>query len=650
MNLKRKGIQITLIAIATVASILTLIIHSLSGFFQIYFILSTPAFLWYLVAGACFIPLGAMMIGKTGNLKMALVTFCITAVTYIVTSNLALILLSLAIIMIDWCFIKYIKNRPLRIVLSSIPMTFCLVALYAFDMKLGTLSYEGGIVVAAMFIVVLLENTIFTYMMGAVSRKLEQSDKKLADNMIRKHSVNVKIMVLINVACGIIVLLFGYFSYRALKAQVAENANNNNLLLQGVIAENLTESVEAIVAGEDGIMDQIGTIVADSVKGIPLNLPTYILIARQDENDNFADLGYFAIERADDQDILYEATWIPSEASLDSVFMYTYVPEDYRILVRAVTAQKISEKQADVLMDVIGALIVVFVFVNLVAQELVYITLVKPINQLAEVASGFEYGTQEQVEQSKQTLLDLDINSGDEVESLYMVLNTTMTSMADYITDIKEASRKVSLMQHNVITTMADIIESRDENTGGHVKRTAVYVNMIANKLREKGKYPEILTDKYIENMVVAAPLHDMGKIHVPDAILNKNGRLDDDEFSIMQLHAKIGKELLEHASDQLGTFEYLDVALKMAGSHHEWWNGKGYPEKISGEAIPLCARIMAVADVFDALVSKRCYKEGMPSEKAFSIIEEESGTHFDPVVAQAFLDCKEQIIEYLEK
>ncbi len=650
MNLKRKGIQITLIAIATLASILTLIIHSLSGLFQIYFIFSTPAFLWYLIAGACFIPLGATMIGKTGNLKMALVTFCITGVGYIVASNLALILLSLAIVLIDWCCAKHIHNRPLRIVLSSIPMTICATMLYYFDLSLYALSRDKGIISAAMFIVILLENTIFTYLMEAVARKLEHSDKKLADSMIRKRSVNVKIMLLINVACSIIVLLFGYFSYRALKAQVAENAGNNNLLLQGVIADNLTESVDAIVAGEDGVMDQIAPIVADSINGVPISLPTYILIARQDENDNIADLGYFTIDRTEGHDILYEATWVPSEVKLDNVFLYTYVPGDYRILVRAVTAQKISEKQADVLKDVIGALIVVFVFVNLVAQELVYITLVKPINQLAEVASGFEYGTQEQVQQSKQTLLNLDIHSGDEVESLYTVLNTTMTSMADYITDIKEASRKVSLMQHNVITTMADIIESRDENTGGHVKRTAVYVNMIANKLREEGKYPEILTDKYIENMVVAAPLHDMGKIHVPDAILNKNGRLDDDEFSIMQLHAKIGKELLEHASDQLGTFEYLDVALKMAGSHHEWWNGKGYPEKISGEAIPLCARIMAVADVFDALVSKRCYKEGMPSEKAFSIIEEESGTHFDPVVAQAFLDCKEQIIEYLKK
>ena len=137
--------------------------------------------------------------------------------------------------------------------------------------------------------------------------------------------------------------------------------------------------------------------------------------------------------------------------------------------------------------------------------------------------------------------------------------------------------------------------------------------------------------------MVVAAPLHDIGKIHIPDAVLNKPGRLTEEEFEIMKTHTTAGEELLTHAKEELGESGYLNMAVEMAAYHHEWWNGKGYPYGISGEEIPLCARIMAVADVFDALTSKRCYKSAMPLEKAYAIIREESGTYFDPTVVDAF-------------
>ncbi len=137
--------------------------------------------------------------------------------------------------------------------------------------------------------------------------------------------------------------------------------------------------------------------------------------------------------------------------------------------------------------------------------------------------------------------------------------------------------------------------------------------------------------------MVVAAPLHDIGKIHIPDAVLNKPGRLTEEEFEIMKTHTTAGEELLTHAKEELGESGYLNMTVEMAAYHHEWWNGKGYPYGISGEEIPLCARIMAVADVFDALTSKRCYKSAMPLEKAYAIIREESGTYFDPTVVDAF-------------
>lgn len=204
--------------------------------------------------------------------------------------------------------------------------------------------------------------------------------------------------------------------------------------------------------------------------------------------------------------------------------------------------------------------------------------------------------------------------------------------------------RQFSEMQFNIITMMADIVENRDDNTGGHIKRTAKYVKIIADELKKRGEYSDVLTDKYISDMIVAAPLHDIGKIHISDTILNKPGRLTDEEFEIMKTHTTAGEKLLIHAKDELGESSYLDMAIEMAAYHHEWWNGKGYPYNIKENEIPLCARIMAVADVFDALTAKRCYKNAMPMEKAVSIIREETGTHFDPIVSEAFLSAVDKI------
>jgi HD-GYP domain-containing protein (c-di-GMP phosphodiesterase class II) len=232
---------------------------------------------------------------------------------------------------------------------------------------------------------------------------------------------------------------------------------------------------------------------------------------------------------------------------------------------------------------------------------------------------------------------------------------TAMVMTIAVIVLIMEESRrayyheKVSDMQFHIITMMADIVESRDENTGGHIKRTAIYVEIIAKELLAHGIFPEVLNKQYIEDMVVAAPLHDIGKIHIPDTILNKPGKLTPEEFEIMKSHTIAGRNLLSHAKEELGDIEYLDLALDMAAYHHEWWNGSGYPEGRSGEEIPLCARIMAVADVFDALTSKRCYKSAMPLEKAYSIIREESGTHFDERVVDAFFEVTNKIETVLE-
>lgn len=210
--------------------------------------------------------------------------------------------------------------------------------------------------------------------------------------------------------------------------------------------------------------------------------------------------------------------------------------------------------------------------------------------------------------------------------------------------------KKNNLLQKSLILTMADLVENRDENTGGHIHRTSKYVEIIARKLQADKKYPEILTETYIDNMIIAAPLHDVGKIHIPDAILNKAGKLDEDEFATMKTHALKGREIIDKVEGNTGDMDYLNIARDMAEYHHERMDGKGYPHGIKGDEIPLCAKIMAVADVFDALSSKRCYKEAMPLEKAFAIIKEETGSHFDVEIANAFMACRDEIEQIVKE
>lgn len=209
---------------------------------------------------------------------------------------------------------------------------------------------------------------------------------------------------------------------------------------------------------------------------------------------------------------------------------------------------------------------------------------------------------------------------------------------------LEEHQQKVMDMQSNVIIGMANLIESRDGETGGHVKRTTQYVALIAGELVKEGLYTDILTDEYIENLCKAAPMHDVGKIKVSDAILLKPGKLTEEEFAKIKVHTSEGGKIIYDTMGGVEDQEYLKIAHDVATYHHEKWNGKGYPEGLSGEEIPLCARIMAVADVFDALVSERCYKKPFPLDQAFGIIEQDSGSHFDPVVGKAFLTIRKQV------
>lgn len=211
---------------------------------------------------------------------------------------------------------------------------------------------------------------------------------------------------------------------------------------------------------------------------------------------------------------------------------------------------------------------------------------------------------------------------------------------------LKTKTRLIEHMQNKIILSFANIIENRDDSTGQHVKRTSEFVKAIVYAMKEKGYYADILTKQYIDNIYQSAPLHDIGKVAISDTILCKPGRLTAEEFEIMKTHTTEGGRILNETLTGIEGENYLVMARDMAMYHHEKWNGTGYPKGLSGKDIPLCARIMAVADVFDALISKRCYKESMPIEKAFEIIEESKGIHFEPCIVEAFLSIKYQITE----
>lgn len=209
-------------------------------------------------------------------------------------------------------------------------------------------------------------------------------------------------------------------------------------------------------------------------------------------------------------------------------------------------------------------------------------------------------------------------------------------------------NRKMLSIQENAIIGMADLIENRDQDTGEHVKRTSRYVELLARAAQREGYCRQLLSDDYVELLVKAAPLHDIGKIAVSDTILQKPGKLTAEEFEAMKEHTAAGGRIVAEVLKGIEEKGYIDIASQVAACHHEKWDGSGYPNGLQGKEIPIGARIMAVADVFDALVSKRCYKEPMSVDRAFDVIRESGGSHFDPELAGIFCKIKNEVEEVL--
>ncbi len=207
---------------------------------------------------------------------------------------------------------------------------------------------------------------------------------------------------------------------------------------------------------------------------------------------------------------------------------------------------------------------------------------------------------------------------------------------------IVENQAKMFEMQEHTISAMSRLIESRDSERDEHVSRISDYVGALAENARRDGVYAEAMDDGFIEKLRMMAPMHDIGKIAVSDRILTKPGKLTGEEFECVKRHAAEGGRVVREVLSGVTEDDYVSMASDIATYHHERWDGKGYPEGLSGEDIPLSARIMAIADVFDALISERRYRGAVSKERAFDIIREESGTHFDPRLASVFLNHRE--------
>ncbi len=241
---------------------------------------------------------------------------------------------------------------------------------------------------------------------------------------------------------------------------------------------------------------------------------------------------------------------------------------------------------------------------------------------------------------------NLDIRTGDEIELLYRALAKSSEKSLKQFDTLSQRFSHVLSSRRKLIFLFADMIESRESDTGGHVDRLVKSVKVILRSMRELGYYQDIVTDQFVEDVISAVPLHDIGKVNVSEIVLNKPGKLTDEEFAIMKMHTRYGSEIIDGILQEVPDSGMLQEAKNIAAYHHERWDGKGYPEGLKGEDIPLSARVVAVADLFDELMTKRGHdgKEPLSFEDAMDVMNDESGTGFDPLVAEAFIMAEDEI------
>ncbi len=235
-------------------------------------------------------------------------------------------------------------------------------------------------------------------------------------------------------------------------------------------------------------------------------------------------------------------------------------------------------------------------------------------------------------------------------EALLTSICATILLVGIYVDFENPSIRRLTVYNDSMVEGFATMVENRDDNTGGHIRRTRAYVNLMLHKMRHDKRYEGIVNKDYLVNVSNAAPLHDIGKIATPDRILQKPGKLTDEEYAVMKEHAARGGEIILNTFKDIDSPEFQKIAYEVARFHHEKYNGKGYPDGLSGEQIPLHARVMAIADVFDAVSQKRCYREAMPINQCFDIIAKGSDTDFDPYLTQMFLGSRAEIEQLMDR
>lgn len=235
-------------------------------------------------------------------------------------------------------------------------------------------------------------------------------------------------------------------------------------------------------------------------------------------------------------------------------------------------------------------------------------------------------------------------------EILITAIAPTIFIIGIYLNHEDPAVKKLIEYNYDTVVDFATLVENRDNNTGGHIKRTSAYVRLILQELCSRGYYKNLLTKDFINNLQLAAPMHDIGKIATPDAILKKPGKLTDEEYVIMKQHSENGAKIIQETFGKHADKDFIQTAYDVARYHHEKWNGNGYPCGLSKEKIPLSARIMAVADVFDAVSQKRCYREALPLEQCFDIIKKGKGSDFDPDLVDIFIDIRPKVEKVYEE
>lgn len=240
----------------------------------------------------------------------------------------------------------------------------------------------------------------------------------------------------------------------------------------------------------------------------------------------------------------------------------------------------------------------------------------------------------------KKHLRDRDTKYHDQIKDFNVELQRQVRKQVDDIT----------VAQQSTIFAMAKLAESRDPETGEHIQRMCEYCRALCNKLKLLTKYKFKINYNFIENLYAASPLHDIGKVGISDSILLKPGKLTNEEFDIMKTHTTIGAETLKEVDQHHGGNNFVSIGIEIAESHHEKWDGAGYPHGLAGENIPLAGRVLALGDVYDALTSRRCYKEAFSHAKSRDIIINGRGTHFDPDVVDAFVSAEKEFMSIRER